>query len=110
MPPIAVIDVETTGLNPYRCDRIVELAALLIRSDGTVLREFVSLINPERDIGPTRLHGLITRDVLGAPRFCEVAGSLLQVLDGCAALAGNARKSVESLDSRVTHSMTPFSV
>jgi DNA polymerase-3 subunit epsilon len=86
---IAVIDVETTGLNPYRHDRIVELAALVIGHEGTVLREFVSLINPERDIGPTHIHGLSARDVLAAPRFGELAGALLDVLDGCVALAGH---------------------
>lgn len=86
---LAVIDVETTGLNPYRHDRIVELAALLISSDGTILREFVSLVNPERDIGPTRIHGLTTKDIIFAPTFKEIAGLLLEVIDGCVAVAGH---------------------
>lgn len=86
---IAVIDVETTGLNLYRNDRIVELAVLVMSHDGTVLREFVTLINPERDIGPTNIHGLLTGDVLAAPRFGELAGALLEVLDGCVARAGH---------------------
>lgn len=89
MTCVAVIDVETTGLNPYRNDRIVELAAVVIRADGTVLREFATLVNPERDLGPTRLHGLSARDILAAPRFSEVAGALVEVLDGCVALAGH---------------------
>ena len=89
MTSIAIIDVETTGLNPYRHDSIVELAALVIRPDGTVLRTFETLINPDRDIGPTRLHGLSTCDVLAAPRFGEIAGALLEVLDGCIAIAGH---------------------
>ena len=89
MTCVAVLDVETTGLNPYRHDRIVELATLVLRLDGTILREFVSLVNPERDIGPTRLHGLGTRDILAAPRFAEIAGALVEVLDGCVALAGH---------------------
>lgn len=89
MTRIAVFDVETTGLNPYHHDRIVELAAVVIRPDGTVVRELATLVNPERDIGPTRIHGLITRDILAAPRFSEIAGALLEVLDGCVALAGH---------------------
>ena len=67
MPSVAVVDVETTGLNPYRHDRIVELAALIVGSDGTALREFETLVNPERDIGPTHVHGLTSGDVLNAP-------------------------------------------
>ena len=86
---VGVIDVETTGLRPYRHDRIVELAALVIHPDGTILREFVTLLNPERDLGPTWLHGISARDVLVAPRFGEIAGALLEVLDGCVALAGH---------------------
>jgi DNA polymerase-3 subunit epsilon len=86
---IAVIDVETTGLNPYRHDRIAELAALVMGHEGTVLHEFVTVINPERDIGPTHIHGLSMRDVLAAPRFGQLAGALLEVLNGCVVLAGH---------------------
>jgi DNA polymerase-3 subunit epsilon len=89
MTCIAIIDVETTGLNPYRHDRIVELAAVVVRPDGTVLRTFETLVNPERDMGPTHLHGLSTSDVLTAPRFGEIAGALLEALEGCTAMAGH---------------------
>lgn len=89
MTYLAVIDVETTGLNPYRHDRVIELAALMMRLDGEVIREFVTLLNPGRDIGPTSIHGLTTSDIVAAPRFAEVAGVLLDTLNGCVALAGH---------------------
>jgi DNA polymerase-3 subunit epsilon len=89
MACIGVIDVETTGLKPYRNDRVVELAALIIHPDGTVLRKFVTLLNPDRDLGPTCIHGLSARDTLVAPRFSEIAGALLEVFDGCVAVAGH---------------------
>lgn len=54
--PIAIIDVETTGLFPLRYDRVVEVAAIVIEGDGQIVREFVSLVNPGRDIGPTSIH------------------------------------------------------
>ena len=88
-PRLAVIDVETTGLNPYNCDRVVEIAAPIVRPDGEVLREFVSLVNPERDIGPTSIHGLTSADVLPAPRFGELAGALREFLSECVAVAGH---------------------
>ena len=92
MAHFAVIDVETTGLNPYRHDRIVEIAALLVSNDGSVVREFTSIINPERDIGPTHVHGLSAADVLQAPLFSEVATPLLELLRPSVALVGhNAR-------------------
>jgi DNA polymerase III subunit epsilon len=89
MACVGVIDVETTGLTPQRHDRIIEVAALVIHPSGTIVREFVTLLNPERDLGPTCIHGLTARDVLAAPRFAEIAGALCEVLDGCVALVGH---------------------
>jgi len=69
--PIAVIDVETTGLFPFRNDRVVEVAAVVMRADGHVELEFVSLVNPARDIGPSSIHGLTSEDILHAPLFAR---------------------------------------
>lgn len=89
MAYLAVIDVETTGLNPYRHDRVIELAAVILGLNGEIIREFVTLINPERDIGPTSIHGLTQSDILSAPRFADIAGPLLDMLNGCVVLAGH---------------------
>ncbi len=89
MPLLAVIDAETTGLYPYRYDRVVEIAAVVMSPDGRILREFASLINPERDIGPTSIHGLGASDIVAAPRFADIAGALLETVEGCVALAGH---------------------
>lgn len=89
MARIAVVDVETTGLNPYLHHRVVEIAVVVIHHDGKIVHELATLVNPERDMGPTSIHGLTTRDVLEAPRFSEIAGTLLEVLDGCVAVAGH---------------------
>ena len=89
MTYIGVIDVETTGLNPYRHDRIVELAVVVMQLDGTIVREFVTLVNPERDIGPTSIHGIASSDIVSAPLFSQIAGDIVEMLDGCVALAGH---------------------
>jgi DNA polymerase-3 subunit epsilon len=44
---------------------------------GKVVSEFSTLVNPQRDVGPTRIHGLRARDVAAAPHFAEVAGQVL---------------------------------
>lgn len=87
--PIAVIDVETTGIFPLRHDRIVEVAAIVIDGKGRVLREFVSLVNSGRDIGPSSIHGLTAEDVLYAPQFGDIAGLLVETLQGTVAIAGH---------------------
>lgn len=89
MPLIAVVDTETTGLNPYRHDRIVELAAVVLEPRGSILREFETLVNPQRDIGCTSIHGLTASDVAGAPTFAAVAGAFLDAMRGTAAIASH---------------------
>ena len=85
--PLAVIDLETTGIRPDS-DRIVEISVLLIRPDGT--RETKTRrVNPGVPIPPdaTRIHGITDADVAAEPRFPQLAGSFRDFL-GDADLAG----------------------
>ncbi len=93
----SVVDVETTGLCPSHHDRIIELAVIRLALDGTPVDEFSSLINPGRDIGPTRIHGITTSDVLNAPRFLDIAGDIADRLAENAIVAHNARFDIEFL-------------
>ena len=100
MKPLAVIDVETTGLNPYRLDRVVEVAVVLVVPGQGISAELTTLVNPERDIGPTSVHGLTASDIINAPRFAQIAGHLAEFLCGSIALVGhNVRFDVSFLQS-----------
>src|SRR5262245_1070725 len=70
-----VVDVETTGLSPYR-DRILEIA--LVRTDlaGRVLDSWTTLINPLRPVGPADIHGITDAEVRTAPVFVDVIGEV----------------------------------
>lgn len=89
LPPIAVVDVETTGLFPARHDRVVEIGIVVVSGHGRVQREFSSLVNPQRDVGPTSIHGITAADVANAPTFVELMDPMLQTLRGCVAVAGH---------------------
>lgn len=89
MLPIAVVDVETTGLSPWRHDRIVEIAVVLLGADGDIQEEYETLVNPGRDIGPTSIHGITASDVIDAPRFADVAGDVIALLRRAHVLAGH---------------------
>lgn len=86
----AVVDVETTGLFPAR-DRVVEIAVVHLDTDARVTGEFSTLIDPRRDIGPTRIHGIRASDVIGAPTFSEAAEMIRRLLAGRVLVAHNAR-------------------
>lgn len=91
---IAMVDTETTGLDPVR-DRVVEVAAVVGVHDGergTILRRFSSLIYPERPIPPetTKLHGIDDDQVFGKPRFVEVLPKLIEVVGKATPAAYNA--------------------
>ena len=69
----AVIDTETTGLLPSHRHRVIEIAVVLLDARGQVEDEWVTLLNPQRDLGPQHIHGILTADVLDAPEFDDVA-------------------------------------
>lgn len=81
--PLAVFDIESTGVVPQR-DRIVEIAVLKITPDGES-RNTVRRLNPQIPIPPsaTAIHGISDADVADCPVFADIADKLLAYLDGC---------------------------
>ncbi|RAJ65706.1 DNA polymerase-3 subunit epsilon [Streptomyces sp. Amel2xB2] len=84
----AVVDVETTGL--ARDDRIVSAAVYRLDARGEVQDHWYSTVNPQRDPGPTWIHGLTSEDLVDAPLFTEIADELGARLDGRVLVAHNA--------------------
>ena len=60
-----VFDFETTGLNPFDGDRIIEMSAVRV-INHKVVEKFATLVNPEQPISPeaTAVNG-ITDDMVG---------------------------------------------
>ncbi len=93
LPPLTVFDVETTGLDPKKGHRIVELAGMRIEN-GKIIEEqmFHSLINPERDIPweVKQIHGITEQDLVGAPTVMTVLPQFLSFAKGSILVAHNA--------------------
>ncbi len=98
---IAVIDVETTGLFPGGHDRVIEVAVVRMKVDGTVLDEYVTLINPERDVGRTDIHGIRAGDVANAPPFASVVGDICSRLRGAVVAGHNVTFDCRFLESEL---------
>ncbi|HEY1489323.1 MAG TPA: exonuclease domain-containing protein [Micromonosporaceae bacterium] len=85
----AVIDLETTGLNPLRHDRIAEIAIVHLDADGEITGEWCTLVNPQRDLGPQRIHGIRAADARRAPTFAQLAPQIADLLRGRVLVAHN---------------------
>jgi DNA polymerase III subunit epsilon len=87
----AIVDIETTG-GSSRIEKITEIA--IYQHDGEkITGEFVTLINPERNIPYfiTNLTGISNEMVEDAPRFFEVAKTIIELTEGRTFVAHNAR-------------------
>lgn len=81
--PLAVIDTESTGLNPETA-RIVRISVLRVEPDGRrSLRS--ELVNPGVPIpaGATAVHGITNEEVGGLPPFQAYARALAESFDDC---------------------------
>lgn len=88
----AVVDVETTGMQPAGDDRITEIAVVVVHGNRREV-VFDSLVNPGRPI-PQRiceLTGITDAMVATAPPFGEVAEQVVAALAGRVFVAHNAR-------------------
>ena len=87
-----LFDTETTGLDPLKGDRVIEVAALELFNDLPTGESFHRLIHPERDIPPdaTRVHGITLDDLVAAPRFGEIVDDMLAFFGDAQLVAHNA--------------------
>ena len=71
LPNLAIVDVETSGMSPYR-DRIIEIGIIRVE-DNRVVSNFNQLIDPERVVPQwiTNITGIRHSDVQGKPLFSE---------------------------------------
>lgn len=86
----AVLDIETTG-GKFNQEGITEVA--IYKFDGhTVVDQFITLINPEKEIQPfvVQLTGINNKMLSNAPKFYEVAKRILEITKDCIIVAHNS--------------------
>lgn len=87
----AIVDIETTG-GKYNEEGITEIA--IYKYDGhQIIDQFISLVNPERDIQPfvVNLTGINNNMLRNAPKFYEVAKRIVEITEDCILVAHNAQ-------------------
>src|SRR5437868_6404431 len=77
-----VLDTETTGLDPLRGDRLVEVGCIEIYNRMPTGQTFHRYINPERDVPAEafNVHGLSTEFLASKPLFHEIVEEFLEFI------------------------------
>ena len=106
--PFTVFDVETTGMSPVR-DRIIQIGAVRIDTDGTVSR-FNSFVNPHRQIPQSLVcvHHITDEIVSCAPDFVRVGRDFLAFADKSTLVAHNARFDLGFLQESLARTGLPL--
>jgi len=95
-----ILDTETTGLDPAKGHRIIEIGCVELLNAIPTGETFHVYMDPERDIPEEafRVHGLSAEFLAGKPLFAKIAGDFLT-------FAGDAKSSRIMLNSICGFSM-----
>ena len=87
-----VFDTETTGLDPKRGDRMVEMGCVEMVNRVTTGNTYHAYYNPERDMpaGAEAVHGLSISFLSDKPLFKQTASELLEFIGDAPLVAHNA--------------------
>ena len=99
-----VLDTETTGLDPAKGDRLVEIGAVEIVDLVATGRTYHVLINPERDVpeDAVRVHGHTTASLKDKPVFAHVVEELLAFIGEDPLVIHNAEFDMRFLNAELT--------
>jgi DNA polymerase-3 subunit epsilon len=105
---IAVVDCETTGV--YASDRIVEIAIVTMDLNGQVAESWDTLVQPQRDVSASHIHGLTAATLIDAPTFDDVAGDIAVRVHGACIAAHNLPFDARMLTNEFDRLGTPLSI
>jgi DNA polymerase III subunit epsilon len=98
-----VLDTETTGLEPQRGHRVIEIGCVEVVNRRPTGKHFHEYLNPEREIdaGAAAVHGMTWEKLADKPRFAAVAERFLEFVDGAELIIHNAPFDLAFLDSEL---------
>jgi len=87
-----VLDTETTGMDPAKGDRIVEIGCVETLNFVSTGKTFHVYIDPERDVPAeaVAVHGITNDFLKGKPKFIDIADQLVEFIGEATIIAHNA--------------------
>lgn len=95
-----VVDTETTGLDPVKGDRLVEIACLELVNHLPTGRSFQRYVNPKRDMPPEAfaVHGISAEFLADKPEFPAVFQEMMEFLGDDPLIIHNAEFDLKFLN------------
>jgi DNA polymerase III subunit epsilon len=95
-----VLDTETTGFDPLKGDRLVEIGCVEVMHGVPTEHYYHVYINPERDVPPqaAAVHGLTTQFLRDKPVFSELVGGFLDFIGDDPLIIHNAQFDMSFLN------------
>jgi DNA polymerase III subunit epsilon len=105
-----VLDTETTGLDPLRGDRLVEIGCIEIFNRMPTGQTYHVYINPERDMPAEAfaVHGLSTEFLASKPLFHEVVEEFLAFIGETPLVIHNASFDVSFINAELDRIKKPI--
>src|SRR5262245_16981391 len=104
-----VLDTETTGLDPLRGDRLVEVGCIEIFNRMPTGQTFHRYINPERDmpLEAFNVHGLSTEFLASKPLFAEIVEEMLEFIGDSPLVIHNASFDISFINAELERIKRP---
>lgn len=105
-----ILDTETTGLDPAKGDRIVEIGAVELLNHVPTGRTYHVYVNPERDVPreAEAVHGLSTLFLKDKPVFRSIVDEFLTFIGDATLVIHNASFDVGFLNAELTYVKKPL--
>lgn len=109
MPTEIILDTETTGLDPEKGDRLVEIGCVEMQNAVPTGRTFHVYLDPERDVpeDAVRIHGLTRAFLTGKPKFADVAADLIAFLGASTLVIHNAEFDMKFINAELRRCALP---
>lgn len=98
-----VLDTETTGMDPIKGDRLVEIGCVELMNHLPTGNHYHVYINPQRDIPAeaTAIHGITNERVKDEPTFGEIVGAFVDFIGDARLVIHNAEFDCKFLNAEL---------
>jgi DNA polymerase-3 subunit epsilon len=105
-----VLDTETTGLDPMRGDRLVEIGCVELLNHIPSGQTFHVYINPERDmpVEAFNVHGLSAQFLSDKKKFAEIAEDFIAFIGDAPLVIHNAQFDIGFINAELQRASMPL--